>query len=339
MATVIVVILIIGVQIKAQQTGESDSAGSESSYEPVQQEENREDTDTAPQFAEKWQEGTICYDDKYYTYNNNLSTYLLMGIDCNDAIYNMDTKETGYQSDAMFLLVADNDTQELSVVSINRNTMAEISVFTSGGVSMGSIVSQLCVQHAYGDGKKLSCSRTLEAVENLFYQIPIKGYVSINMGGIPGLNDAVGGIEVDVLHDITYPDVGVDLREGERVTLNGQEAYCYLRGRDVTEYDSATARLRRQEQYITAYLDKLHAAEDQTQMILDIYEAVDDYIVTNIDITDWLGRFLVYDFSDENVYTVPGEIQTGDDGLEEYHVDEDAFYELILQVFYEEVTL
>ena len=88
----------------------------------------------------------------------------------------------------------------------------------------------------------------------MFHNLPIYGYVALNMGGVPPVNDAVGGVEVEVLQDLHYPEKGVDLREGEVVRLNGQEAYCYLRGRDVNEYDSATLRLRREEQYIINFM-------------------------------------------------------------------------------------
>jgi hypothetical protein len=36
------------------------------------------------------------------------------------------------------------------------------------------------------------------------------------------------------------------------------------------------------------------------------------------------------------MYSVPGETTVGEDGYEEFYVDEDAFYDLIIQVFYEE---
>lgn len=71
------------------------------------------------------------------------------------------------------------------------------------------------------------------------------------------MNDAVGGVEVTVQQDISFPKAGVNLKKGQKVTLNGTQAYYYLHGRDTEEYDSATKRLQREEQYIVAYMDKL----------------------------------------------------------------------------------
>lgn len=336
MSVIVVVILVIGVQTKAQNTDGGDRPGSAGAANSTVAEENSEALqEEAP--VEKWQEGTVSYNGKYYRYNNRLKNYLFMGIDTDDAVYNMDTKDTGYQSDALFLVVANSMDQTISVITINRNTMTEIERFTGSGVSMGKAESQICVQHAYGDGKKLSCTRVEEAVSNLFYNIPLHGYISMNMGAIPKMNDAVGGVTVNVLDDLNYENRGVSLKKGEVVTLNGQEAYCYLRGRDVNDFDSATERLRRQEQYITNFISGLQEAEERQKTVVNMFAAIEDYTVTNIDFTKLLNTLLDYEYSEENLYTVPGETRLGSGGYEEYYVDEDAFYDLIIQIFYEEV--
>lgn len=78
------------------------------------------------------------------------------------------------------------------------------------------------------------------------------------------MNDAVGGVEVTVQQDISFPKAGVNLKKGQKVTLNGTQAYYYLHGRDTEEYDSATKRLQREEQYIVAYMDKLKKYPQKT---------------------------------------------------------------------------
>ena len=151
------------------------------------------------------------------------------------------------------------------------------------------------------------------------------------------MNDAVDGVEVTVLHDLVYEDRGVNLTEGETVTLNGQEAYVYLRGRDIHEYDSATNRLRRQEQYITAYMDKLKtAAGNDVSAAVKIYESIEEYIVSSIDFAGLVSEVSGYTYTSDNLYTIPGETVMGE-VYEEYHVDEEAFYDMILEIFYTEV--
>lgn len=284
---------------------------------------------------EKWQEGLIEYKGKNYRYNNQLKIYLFMGIDSDGTVDEITDEEDGSgQSDALFLLVADPESKKVSVVSINRNTMTKIEVYSESGNSLGYYDLQICLQHAYGDNSKMGCQRTENAVSYLFYNLPIDGYLSINMGGIPLMNDSVGGVEVQILDDLTQGDI--TLKKGETRTLSGQEAYLYLRGRDTNIFDSATGRLRRQEQYIAGYLAKLKStAAGDSEAVVSIYEDLSDYIVTNINVAEMAMELKDYTYDASSLYTVPGETVMGDK-LEEYHVDEIALYELILQVFYRE---
>ena len=64
-------------------------------------------------------------------------------------------------------------------------------------------------------------SAAVDAVADLFGNIPISGYLAMNMGAIPTMNDAVGGVKVKVLQNISYPDYNVKLHKGDKVTLNG----------------------------------------------------------------------------------------------------------------------
>lgn len=283
---------------------------------------------------EKWQEGTIYHNGKSYRYNSSIKTYLFLGIDKDEPVKTVPDGIDGGQADALFLLVADRDKEKLSLVKIHRNTMTEIEVYKDDGTDLGSMKLQLCLQHGYGDGARLSCLRTVNAVENLFYHIPITGYFSLNMGGIRQLNDAAGGVTVEVLEDVEMPGIGVKLHEGEVVTLTGNEAYAYVRKRDVEEFDSATGRLERQTQYLMKLIPQLRSlGKSKGNAIL---EELDAYVVTDIIYLDLLEETAGYGFSENNVYTVPG--TTAKNGeFEEYHVDEDTFYEMILEIFYDEV--
>ena len=287
--------------------------------------------------AEKWKEGTIEYNGKNYKYNQDLNVYLLMGIDTDYTVE--DAKiydEGGGQSDAMFLLVTDPDTMEMSVISINRNSMTRVEVFSENGSSGGYYDLQICLQHAYGDGAKLSCTRTVDAVSYLFYNLPIEGYLSINMGAVPIMNDSVGGVEVEVLEDLESGDI--HLTKGETVTLDGEQAYLYLRGRDTDVFDSSTGRLRRQEQYISNYLAKLKdTTSGNSSSVVSIYNSISDYIVTDMSAVDIITELMGYTYDPSSMYTVPGETVMGDT-YEEYHVDASALYDLIIQIFYQEVT-
>lgn len=56
----------------------------------------------------------------------------------------------------------------------------------------------------------------------MFHNISIDAYAAISMDAILELNDAVGGIEVEVLDDIIYPEYDMNLHQGDVVTLSGE---------------------------------------------------------------------------------------------------------------------
>lgn len=297
------------------------------------------DVDTEPEYVDKWQEGVISYQGKYYRFNSDINTYLFLGIDKEEQDSPVEGVATGGQSDAMFLLVTNAKEETLSVISINRNSMTQIELFGETGMSLGAITAQICTQHSFGDGKHLSGRRTVEAVEHLFYNLPIEGYISVTMGVVPILNDAVGGVEVTILEDIVNKSAGVNLKKGETVILEGMEAYYYLRTRDIDEFDSATNRLRRQEQYISALMQELKAvAQSGISQTLELYESIEEHIVTNVDFLSFISELKSYEYDESRLYTVPGETVMGEK-FEEYHVDAAALYDLIIQVFYEEVSM
>ena len=337
MAVILVLIVVIGVQTKAQSGGYD--TNEDGALNPQQGQPQVSVTDTqSTEKTEKWQEGTITYKGKDYRYNSNLRVFLMMGIDNDDPVATAPDYVSGGQSDAMFLLIVDSLNQKLQVISINRNTMTDIKLCDEEGYSLGTIQGQICLQHAFGDAKRISCQRSVDVVADLFGNIPISGYLAMNMGAIPMMNDAVGGVKVKVLQNISYPDHNVKLHKGDKVTLNGEEAYCYLRGRNVKEYDSASDRLRREEQYIVAYMDRLKVlAADDPSAVMGVYNSIEDYLVTSVDFSNLINELMSYDFQDDDMYTVPGETVQGDE-YEEYHVDEDAMQDMIMNIFYTPVS-
>jgi anionic cell wall polymer biosynthesis LytR-Cps2A-Psr (LCP) family protein len=131
------------------------------------------------------------------------------------------------------------------------------------------------------------------------------------------------------------------LTEGETVTLKGDAAELYLRGRDLNEFDSASGRLKRQQQYLIALANRLTEAaksddEDEQQMALNAYDAVSDYVVSSVDFSSLVSEIAGYSFDDSDMYSVPGTTQMGEK-WEEYVVDEEGLYDLIINVFYQEV--
>ena len=219
--------------------------------------------------------------------------------------------------------------------------MVDVDVFDQEGNYVGRFKKQVALQHGYGDGREESCIRQVKTVSRMFHNIPIHAYAAISMDAIPALNDAVGGITVEVLDDIIYPEYDMDLHQGDMVTLNGEKAYWYVRLRNENVFNSNELRLQRQKQYLTTF-----AAEAKNQSRADIrvavrlYQTVQKYMVTDID----LGSFtylateaLDYDFNIDSLYSLKGETVQGN-LFEEFYIDEAALEELIVSLFYEPVT-
>lgn len=299
-----------------------------------QEVQSSQQTASFEEYSEKWREGVVTYKGKEYQYDFNRKAYLIMGIDKEGKVeINEDAGNGGGRSDAMFLLVINTETKKMSVVSINRNTMSKVQVYSEEGKRLGEYELQICLQHAYGDGGKLSCNRSVDAVSYLFYNTPISGYLALNMDGITGLNDAVGGVEVKILEDMKTSDG--TLKKGQKKVLNGEEAYAYLRNRDESQFDSATQRLRRQEQYINSLFQQLGKRND-SKTAYNIYESVKEYLVTDLNAEEMIRELMTYEYDEQRLFTVPGETRMGEE-LEEYHVDDDGLYALIIDLFYKEV--
>jgi len=74
-----------------------------------------------------------------------------------------------------------------------------------------------------------SCQYMVDAVSNLFYGMPINGYVALNMNAVAMINDAVGGVTVTVPEDMTQVDPS--FAEGAAVTLTGDQVEVYTLSR------------------------------------------------------------------------------------------------------------
>lgn len=290
------------------------------------------------QETEKWQEGWIRYQGKIYAYNEDIRTFLFMGIDKNTDVKEMEEGTKGGQADALFLAVLNPHKESIQIVGINRNAMADIDVYDDQGMYVTTTTAQIAVQHGFGNGMEESCEYQVKAVSKLFYQLPLHGYAAVNMSAIPTINDAVGGVDVTVLEELTKADH--TLVQGADVHLVGESAFWYVKYRDPSEFGSADKRLERQKQYLNALIAAAkQAAKKDITVAVSLYQAISAQMVTNISLDEviYLAPLAVnYQFDTENFYMLPGESVMGEQ-FEEFYVDEDALYEMILEIFYEEI--
>lgn len=298
-----------------------------------------DDSEGSDETLQKEKEGRVYYKGKTYDFNKDILTFLVMGIDQkNETVQEVSDAEDGGSADAIFLLVLNPHTKKMQILAIDRNTMTDVDIYDDYGAYKSTVQTQICVQHAYGGGTERSAEYMGKAVSNLMYGLPINGYCAINMSAIPKINDAVGGVEVQVLEDVTPMDKR--LVKGETVLLEGRTAFWYVKYRDTNVFASSTGRLERQKQYISAYVKKAKAqCKEDASLPVTLYQTLKAYMTTDLTlekVTYLAGMAAGFDFGGTDIQKIAGETVQGDK-FEEFYVDEDALYELILDVFYEEV--
>lgn len=303
--------------------------------------ETSEEAEAEPEPEQtKWKEGWVKYKDKIYEYKEDILTFLVMGIDKNSDVKEVKEGTDGGQADALFLVVVDSTDKSIKIVGINRNSMTDIKIYDEKGEYVDTVKAQIAVQHGFGNGVEESCEYQKEAVEKLFYGLPIHGYAAVNMSAIPTINDAVGGVDVKVLEDLTRKDKS--LVKDEQVHLMGKSAFWYVQYRDTSVFASADLRLARQKQYLNSFIAAAKkAAREDISVVLNLYQAVMPQMVTDVSLDEvaYLAPILLdYRFGTDNFYMMEGEMVMGEK-FEEFYPDETALYEMILEVFYEEVNL
>lgn len=294
---------------------------------------------TAPADVQQEDEGrTVVYNGKTYEYNENNINILFMGVDKNIQETGTDNIGENGQADVLIMAVLDSQTGHLSLVNISRDAMVDVNRYNVSGQYLGTENMQLCLAYSYGDGKELSCQNTMESVSRLMYGMPVNAYVAVDYSAIAPLNDAVGGVTVNVLEDLSAADPA--LKQGETVTLHGAQAQTYVRSRNTELLDSNNLRMERQRQYISAFLSAaISGTKSDITMPVTLYNSVSDYMVTNISVSEvtYLATLLLQNgTSGGEMFTVPGEVVQGE-VYAEFTPNEQELYELILNVFYKEV--
>lgn len=285
----------------------------------------------------------LSYNGHQYVYNEDVVTFAFLGVDQDTFGLEDDRVGTAGQSDTDMLLVLDLASGRATLLSIPRETMVDVDVYSTDGKFVGSQQMQLCLAYAYGDGQHTSCENALTSMRRLLYQIPIEKYFALDLAGIGPINDAIGGVTVESLYD--FPAEGV--AKGDTVTITGDFAETYVRSRSTDSLDSSLNRLQRQQQYLRAFAEQLlPAVMNDFSVINSLYNTATQYSTTNIslgDVTYLASVLLARGIDSFETVTVPGEmgaLPTEREGVVNaaFYPDETGLYELVLDLFYTRVS-
>ena len=294
------------------------------------------DDSSSTEYTESERKNIVVYGGKEYQYNEHLSNYLFMGIDTREPIEEEQTRAENGRADAIFFVSYDRVEKTVKCFAIPRDTMASIHAYSVDGEDLGLTEDHISMQYLYGDGKDESCRLMKETISRMLYGVPIQGYCSVNMDAIPAAVKVLGGVTL-VVPDKTLETVNPKFKEGTEVIITEADAEQFVRYRDTTQSQSAIDRMNRQKVFMEAFVETAKAkATDNTSLVVDMYESIKPYMVTNMG-SDLFAKLLetTYD-SDNKIQDIPGEKVDGMQ-FDEYHINETQLYELILQNFYKEV--
>ena len=276
---------------------------------------------------------TVYYNGKKYRLNENITSVACLGIDKEKLGTMGNAIGTGGQADTNMVLALDTAAGRVSVIAIPRDIMVDIDLYTVDGEYVGSRREQLCLAYAYGDGKHTSCKNAVASIQRVLFGIPVNSYISLDIAGVAPLNDAIGGVTV-------VPNETIEgFVAGQAVTLHGGNAVTFVQERSF-DTNASLRRMERQVTYIKAFAAKaIKTAIKDFSVISRLYKTANRYSCTNVgldNVTYLATTLMSKGVTEINTYSVPGEMKMGDK-YAEFYMDTTAAYEMILEVFYEEV--
>ena len=280
--------------------------------------------------------GLIKYDGKLYEKRYGITTVLVMGIDSfENNTEELNSYNNSNQADFLMLLIIDRDKKLCSAVHINRDTMADVTVLGIGGKVVGTVREQIALSHTYGSGLHDSCRNTVRAVSSRLFGVDIDHYISLTMDAVGKINDAVGGVEVEILDD--FSEIDPAMQKGKTLLLNGEQALLYVRMRAGLEDSTNLHRMERQRQYLDVFAPKMIeylSANSKNGEALT--ESLSSDITTDFDLAQLDDMFsLVKNYTVGEFYALEGE-QTLNDRYIEFHVNDESAKKLLIDLMYRE---
>ena len=283
---------------------------------------------------------TVKYKGKTYKYKSDSVNLLFMGIDKDETSGKQKENGNGYSSDVIIVMSIDSKNKTVTLVNVPRDIITDVSVYSKSGGFSGVEKLPIALSYSYGETEKQSCINCLESVRRIFYNVPINAYYSMEMSGIPVINDQVDGVDVVSPEDVYYNDELV-FENGKQYHLMGDDSTKFVRLRNKSTADANLLRNERQKIYLTEFIKKTIAlSKSDISTPVKLYNAAEDYSCTNFTINGvtYLATELMRNGSvTTKTATIPVDVKEANNRAENY-IREDEFYELFLSVFYNEIS-
>ncbi len=254
---------------------------------------------------------------------------LVLGIDKRGSIEN-ESGKVGDNGQADYIMVVHIEPlrRVCRVISIPRETMADVTVKASFGNGEMMQNEQICLQYAYGRSAKEGCTLMAQCIENNF-GIKIDNYAAFSMEAIVKVIDALGGVDVTMSKDYLVPTKDwtdwISYKEGETVHLSGEESYEFVHYRDIYQYYSNQERMVRQCDFLNGFRDSaLQMVKRRPMQIVEIYHQINEDKETDCSVFAIVGliqSYLSWD-SEEELFEKPDGKEQHEGFYDQYIISE-----------------
>lgn len=279
---------------------------------------------------------TLRYADRTWTYRKReLTNLLLIGVDWAEMDSPAASGRYAGQADFLLLLTFDKKNRTISTLQIDRDTMTDIRVYGPFGEYTGIRETQICLSHAYGATAAENCENTVWAASRLLGNIPVDGYLALDMSAITALNDALGGVTVTLEEDFSALDP--QMVRGATIALQGKQAETFVRGRTGVGDGTNAARMKRQKAFMQKAGDLIaEGLERDSGFAGTLLDALSGHMTMNVT-RGWLinKAYESSGYRRTETRTLAGTHALGADGFTEFRADTDALNDLLTASFFE----
>ena len=162
-------------------------------------------------------------------------------------------------------------------------------------------------------------------------------YLRFGRLAVPVINDAVGGVAVRCMDDLTAYDPS--LTEGAEITLMGDQALYYVRARMNAGDQTNIRRMERQRQYMLELWKDVSAAGAQDpDFLAKLVLNLGDKLQTDCSSTQMQTLFDSVSALDVNeIKTIDGESVKGEKFME-FYADDASLQQTVIDLFYDRVS-
>ncbi|WP_299541982.1 LCP family protein [uncultured Streptomyces sp.] len=181
---------------------------------------------------------------------------LLVGTDGRDKITAAEKKEYRlggapcHCTDTIMLVHLSADGRRATVVSLPRDSYAEIPAHTDRNTGTTHTAHPVKLNAAYAEGGPTLTVRTVEHMTG----VKIDHYLEADFTGFMKTVDAVGGVEICTARPLKDSYTGLDLPVGTH-ELNGGQALQFVRSRHIGG-DADLGRMQRQQKFVAALIER-----------------------------------------------------------------------------------